>query len=418
MNPASKGWLKAFINTHYLNVYNCNCLKEIKPANDELFLYRIIQNTGLIYGLPSKFFIKDPPHIKEWNDKEKLRLIIAESFLNIGFCKCDKIPRLPDLNSINKLLDSVIDFYSVTYPDLTTKIKSVDSFEKLEKIIEKRINLKYKISKSFWTALFQNSMVFLDLVFYTRWLNSGEIVNEERQILIKLQILKIVAISTRVNGPVLREEKRVFDYFLQSAQLPEQYASVAKGFLSNIQGLNEVDFSYIDSWLLKKFSLEISLLTQWSDRLITENEKTFIYDLSNALDLPDEDTESSILSVESFVLNNFDKIKYLKNRSDYMLLSDSLTRRLLKMVFKNKTFLVQELRESKELVELLAKSGRTKLTDEEKKKVKEQILDILRSIPSFAIFMAPAGSILLPLLLKILPEELIMPSSFKNKKEE
>ncbi|MBP5582665.1 MAG: hypothetical protein J6X43_01765, partial [Bacteroidales bacterium] len=44
--------------------------------------------------------------------------------------------------------------------------------------------------------------------------------------------------------------------------------------------------------------------------------------------------------------------------------------------------------------------------------------DLLKTIPSLAIFMIPGGSIILPFLLKILPEEILMPSSFINKKNE
>jgi len=70
--------------------------------------------------------------------------------------------------------------------------------------------------------------------------------------------------------------------------------------------------------------------------------------------------------------------------------------------------------ESKELGELLWKAQNTQLTKEEKDKIKEQISDLLRTIPSLAIFMIPGGSFLLPILYKILPEDLLKPSSYRN----
>ena len=51
---------------------------------------------------------------------------------------------------------------------------------------------------------------------------------------------------------------------------------------------------------------------------------------------------------------------------------------------KNKKRLAKELRESKELVVLLKKSTHDTLSDEEKGKVKEQLLDICKGIPAFA----------------------------------
>ncbi len=81
-------------------------------------------------------------------------------------------------------------------------------------------------------------------------------------------------------------------------------------------------------------------------------------------------------------------------------------------IYKNKKRLANEIRESKELLSLLTKSTHKKLTSEEKKKVKEQLLDICKSIPALAVFMLPGGALLLPLLIKLIPD--ILPSSFRE----
>ena len=39
-------------------------------------------------------------------------------------------------------------------------------------------------------------------------------------------------------------------------------------------------------------------------------------------------------------------------------------------------------------------------------------MDILKSMPSMAIFMLPGGALLLPIILKIVPD--LLPSSFKD----
>ncbi|CAM1355058.1 MULTISPECIES: LETM1 domain-containing protein [Tenacibaculum] len=83
---------------------------------------------------------------------------------------------------------------------------------------------------------------------------------------------------------------------------------------------------------------------------------------------------------------------------------------------KNKKRLAKELQESKELIFLVRKSLTTSLTDEEKAKVKEQTLDICKAIPAFTVFMLPGGALLLPLLIKLIPD--ILPSAFKADDEE
>lgn len=74
--------------------------------------------------------------------------------------------------------------------------------------------------------------------------------------------------------------------------------------------------------------------------------------------------------------------------------------------------MITELKESKELVSLIKKSTTTELTKKEKELVKDQFMDILKSVPSIGIFLLPGGALLLPLILKIVPD--LLPSSFKE----
>ena len=82
------------------------------------------------------------------------------------------------------------------------------------------------------------------------------------------------------------------------------------------------------------------------------------------------------------------------------------------LLIKNKKRLAIELAQSKEAMHLLHKSTKTNLTIEEKEKVKNQLLDICKAIPAFAIFLLPGGSLLLPLLVKLIPD--ILPSAFRE----
>jgi len=93
-------------------------------------------------------------------------------------------------------------------------------------------------------------------------------------------------------------------------------------------------------------------------------------------------------------------------------LPHALTTRLEALVLDNLDRLLQEIRETRELAELLAKAtaGGT-LSSEEKAKVREQLLDLAKTVPELAIFAAPGGMLLLPILLKLLPFNLL-PSSF------
>ena len=79
---------------------------------------------------------------------------------------------------------------------------------------------------------------------------------------------------------------------------------------------------------------------------------------------------------------------------------------------RNKDKLAVELKQSGQLILLVKKSATQELSKEEKKMVKEQFKDIVKSVPALAIFMLPGGAVLLPLILKIIPD--LVPSAFKE----
>ncbi|MFC5048951.1 LETM1 domain-containing protein [Aquimarina hainanensis] len=77
--------------------------------------------------------------------------------------------------------------------------------------------------------------------------------------------------------------------------------------------------------------------------------------------------------------------------------------------------MINEITQSKELMILLGQSTTRELSSSEKQKVKRQLLDICKTIPSLAIFILPGGSLLLPLLIKFIPQ--LLPSAFNENKQ-
>jgi hypothetical protein len=71
--------------------------------------------------------------------------------------------------------------------------------------------------------------------------------------------------------------------------------------------------------------------------------------------------------------------------------------------------------QSKELVYLISQSTKRELNAEEKAKVKAQLYDIFKSIPSLAIFALPGGGVLLPIIIKFIPQ--LLPSAFNENYE-
>jgi len=82
------------------------------------------------------------------------------------------------------------------------------------------------------------------------------------------------------------------------------------------------------------------------------------------------------------------------------------------LLIRNKKRLDLELKQSKEAVYLIKKSTRSNLSEEEKEKIKVQLLDICKAVPALAVFLLPGGALLLPLLIKLIPD--ILPSAFQD----
>ena len=73
--------------------------------------------------------------------------------------------------------------------------------------------------------------------------------------------------------------------------------------------------------------------------------------------------------------------------------------------------------QSKEAMVLLTQSTYRELSEEEQKKIQQQLIDIFKSIPSLAIFMLPGGMLLMPIFVKFIPK--LLPSAFdENRIEE
>lgn len=90
---------------------------------------------------------------------------------------------------------------------------------------------------------------------------------------------------------------------------------------------------------------------------------------------------------------------------------------LKKDLRKNAKKINEEVQLEKDAILLLKKhAAGKKLTRKEKRIVKTSLIDICKVVPSLGLFLLPGGMVLLPLVSKILPFDL-MPSAFQDKKK-
>lgn len=93
---------------------------------------------------------------------------------------------------------------------------------------------------------------------------------------------------------------------------------------------------------------------------------------------------------------------------DWSVAADQVVERFSTAITQNLGALVTEIRETGELGTLLGKAAAgQRLTAEEKRKVRTQLADLAKAVPALAIFAAPGGALLLPILVKLLPFNLL-----------
>ena len=179
--------------------------------------------------------------------------------------------------------------------------------------------------------------------------------------------------------------------------------------------LENLDLSYFNNDYEKYYLIDIAGMAMWNDGKIEDSERIFLFQLAKKLVVSDSFVEKSILDMNLFLTTNKDKIPYFNFSNPVKHFYDQTTQNVHTLISRNKNRLILEISQSKELMKLLSQSTKRDLSPEEKKKVRNQLLDICKTIPSLTIFLIPGGSLLLPILIKFIPQ--LLPSAFNENLE-
>jgi hypothetical protein len=416
MNLSEKGWFKRLI-TSQTGV-------STDKMDDRLeYLYKTSHNSGLIYGHPVLLKEFKSAEFLELSQSAKLKLVLLDGFIKTAvFPSAELIPVDPD-EFVQYLSESIIEYYSEVIPNKKVKErnfwgKKLSNEEIVEALLNDRLTTKSQELDNFWISFFNNSLMFLDVFFFGEWISNR---HEEATVQkiqqhrdkVHLLLLQVMACAAHADNTLQEEEKILFNQFLASAHLPESMEKEAAGFLSKKVNIADIDLSAARTWILKKYILELAVLTIWADKIVTEEEEQFIRALSDQLGFAGEELERSMVAIESFVLANWGNIPLLQSKNSFDDIRARFLERLSEIVTQNKNRIATEINESKELTELLTKSVNIDLTEEEQIKVRTQLIDILKMLPTFVIIALPGSFLTLPLLLKILPKD-TLPSAFQD----
>ena len=410
MNKLEKGWLENYLKFRQdLLKQNADKLKG-KSAHPEHSLYRILQPTGLMYG----YSFSD--ETEKLDEKDKMKILLAESLIASALLYSEKPVATEEEFSaaIVKTLQNISNFYNNIFPELSTPAKTLfgkrkSPLELAEKILEKRIDRAGDTKGNFWAHFFHNSLLFLDVFIFGQWMhtNADKVVADffryERDEL-RFSVIKVMAAAAHANKNIEYEEKRLMEIFIQSTELSSSKRKEAYEIFNKGIDINEINLPAENSWILKRYFLEMAILTTWADRRIEKAEVDFLSQFSKYLGFHEDDLENSLIAIEGFVLEHWEQLEYLQNKQDYQLVSDHYLKRIAKIAEKNQGRLQREIQESEELSLLLNKSRTNELTETEKEQMRKHLIELLKTVPTLVIISLPQKFLTLPMLLKVLPK--------------
>jgi len=222
---------------------------------------------------------------------------------------------------------------------------------------------------------------------------------------LRLSVVKVITSAAHANQTVEFEERKLLEYFLQSANLSSDKKKEALSIFEQGVEVEGLDLPTHNSWLLRKYFLEMAILTTWADKQVEEKEMIFLRRLSKHLAFAAPDLESSILALEGFVLQHWVELSELQNKIGYEAVSERYISRMAEMVKQNKARLHQEARGNKTMLELLKRANADDWKMEEKLQLRDQLIELLKVIPSFSVVTLPQNFLTLPVMMRILPRE-------------
>jgi hypothetical protein len=413
MKPHEKGWLKRYLE------FRKDLFKDLaqkKGSHPEQSLYSIMQPTGLMYGHSVGYI--DHPESEKWTEREKMKILLAESLLSSSLLFYNKPVRNPEELSqvFLKTIEDVGNFYNNIFPELATSNKTLfgkkrSPLEVAEKILEKRIEHTSDFQGNFWTYFFHNSLLFLDVFIFGQWIhtNADRIVADffryEREEL-RFSIIKVIAAAAHSDNSVDFEERKLFEYFISSTDMsPGKKKEAAQIFEAGV-AIEEMNLPAENSWILKKFFLEVAVLTTWADKKVEEAEQNFLKRFCAHLGFTDEDLENSLMAIEGFVLEHWEHLEYLQDKQEYNRVSEHFISRVSKIAERNKSRLLRGIQDNNGVLTLINKARNEELTPIESERIRQELILILKTIPTFVIISLPQRFLTLPMLLKILPKSL------------
>lgn len=393
INASASGWVDKFF-------------AEQKPVRLPVIsypdvFYKQIRATGFIYGHVVSFDTENHINTKGWTSEEISKVALLNTLYSVfGMVTHESDPEL--------FIEKAVRFYKEIHPEGFNLFKKVlpggSVSAELEKMIDNRVQTNENIISKNFSHILTNALLFEDILAFRQYILNDTI---PHNYLKKLEeaIVSIVSLALKTKNNPSKYDELLIKLFESSVRFTK-FSKV------NVQNLETLELDYFDNDLEKYYLIDMAGLALWNDERMEKSEVHFLYQLAELMNISKDFVLESITTTDAFISRHKEQIPYFNYSNPVKHFYDQATQTVVVLITRNKKRLQKEISQSGELMLLLANSTTRDLDEKEKKKVKKQLLEICKTIPSLTIFLLPGGSLLLPILIKFIPK--MLPSAFNE----
>lgn len=397
INPSIHGWIDKFFAEQ-------NQSEHSFPQSETDFYLRT-RATGFIFGHIISFDASIPIETKDRLPQELSKIGMLNTLYQM-------YRLVKQNNDFDGFITEAVSFYNSMIPKgfnpLKKMLESSSLSSKLEKIIHDRVQTNEDLFSKNFSHVITNALLFIDVLAFKQHLEKGS-VPEKYSTKMEDAVISIVSLSLKAKTGVSQHDDLLLKLFESSVRYNKFSTKKAVS-------IEDLDLSYLRNDLEKYYVIDLAGISLWSDEKVENEERYFLFKLGETVAISDEFILKSIDFINDFIIKYKKEIPYFNYSNPVKHFYDQTTESVVVLINRNKSRLLKEISESKELMQLLAKSTHKDLDKDEKKRMKRQMLDICKSIPSLTIFLLPGGGLLLPILIKFIPQ--MLPSAFNENIED
>lgn len=394
MNPSKNLWVTKFF----------------KLSNPSFFLsktdqdfYESIRKTGFVYGFCTSTI---NPIFNNYGltQEENSKIVLLEALYGTYLIQTKN-------TDINSFKNEIQRFYSALatvstnsfFGFISNRIKV--NKNDIEIILNSRIDRNVSYLDKTLSSHLTNFLLFTDVLCFKRWLLNNEDILTYYKYLEKT-IYQLVTYSYGQKKLISKYDLKLLDILKESFRYTTNSES--------INNFREMDFSNIITSYGKNYLFDLVLMVVWSDKRIDEKELHYITKIASEFDISENTKNNAINEIGIFISNNLKDIPYFQFHHPLKKIYKNTNESISLIIKRNKTSITKELLNNKKLAQLIYKSTYANLTIKEKLLVKNQLIELGKTIPSLTLFALPGGSLLLPIFIKLIPE--LLPKSFNENK--